>query len=133
MTGSLQAALETILVVDDNEDVRKIVISILQCANFRVLSADNGATALKLANYTDGRIDLLLSHVDMPHLSGPDLGEILKKTRPDIHVILMSGSADRNLLVRNYGWAFIQKPFAAVRLVEMVMDVLHSANHTSRW
>ena len=65
-------------------------------------------------------------------MSGPDLGEALKKSRPDIHVMLMSGGAKGNLLVLNYGWAFIQKPFVPVKLVQMVTDVLHSRSVTTR-
>jgi DNA-binding NtrC family response regulator len=130
MPGSLKGSLETILVVDDNEAVLKVVRAILKGANFQVLSADNGASALKLAKGTEGRIDLLLSDVDMPMMSGPDLGEALKKARPDLHVMLMSGGADGNLLVLNYGWAFIQKPFVAAKLVQMVTKVLHSQNRS---
>ena len=63
-------------------------------------------------------------------MSGPDLGELLKKARPDMHVMLMSGGADGNLLVLNYGWAYIQKPFVAIKLVEMVTDVLHSPDRS---
>lgn len=103
---------------------------ILKDANFNVPSAGNGAEAIKLARETDGKIDLLLSGVDMPLMSGPDLGELLKKARPDMHVMLMSGGADGNLLVLNYGWAYIQKPFVAIKLVNMVSDVLHSPNRS---
>jgi DNA-binding NtrC family response regulator len=66
----------------------------------------------------------------MAQMTGPDLGETLKKTRLDLHVMLMSGGAKGNLLVLNYGWAFIQKPFVAVKLVQMVNDVLHSENRS---
>jgi FixJ family two-component response regulator len=61
---------------------------------------------------------MLLSNVDMPLLSGPDLGETLKKARPDMHVILMSGGVKGSLLVLNYGWAFVQKPFVPTKLVQ---------------
>jgi two-component system cell cycle sensor histidine kinase/response regulator CckA len=118
--------METVLLVDDNDLVLQIVAKILSAAKFKVLSAGSGQSALQLANTTDGNIDLLLSDVDMPHMSGPDLGETLKKSRPNIHVMLMSGFADGNLLVLNYGWAFIQKPFVAKKLVEMVTEVLHT-------
>jgi DNA-binding NtrC family response regulator len=63
-------------------------------------------------------------------MSGPDLGETLKKTRQDLHVMLMSGGAKGNLLVLNYGWAFVQKPFVATKLVQMVTEVLHSENRS---
>jgi DNA-binding NtrC family response regulator len=130
MPGSLKGTLETILVVDDDEEVLKIVVAILKRADYRVLSADSGPNAVKVAEKTNGKIDLLLSDVDMPQMSGPDLGETLKKARPDLHVMLMSGGAKGNLLVLNYGWAFIQKPFVPVKLVQMITEVLHSADRS---
>jgi two-component system, cell cycle sensor histidine kinase and response regulator CckA len=130
MRSTLKEKLETILVVDDDETVLKVVVGILKRAKFRVLSAGNGADAIKLAKETKGRLDMLLSDVDMVPLSGPDLGEALKKARPDLHVMLMSGGAKGNLLVLNYGWAFIQKPFVPTKLVQMVNEVLHSENRS---
>src|SRR5579862_790151 len=112
---------ETILVVDDNDVVLDVVVAILRDAKFQVLAAYSGAGALEIAKATLGRIDLLLSDVDMPLMSGPDLGLALKKTRPDLHVMLMSGGANGNLLVLNYGWAFIQKPFVPAKLVKMIL------------
>jgi DNA-binding NtrC family response regulator len=94
-----------------------------------VFSAQSGADAIKLAGETDQKIDLLLSDVDMPHMSGPDLGTALKKARPDMRVMLMSGG-DNGLLVLNYGWAYLQKPFLNVKLVQMVTDVLHSEDRS---
>jgi hypothetical protein len=130
MSGTLTRKLETILVVDDDESVLASVVEILKRAKFQVLSADSAVNAIKLAKETKGRIDLLLSDVDMVPLSGPDLGEKLKKARPDLHVMLMSGGAKGNLLVLNYGWAFIQKPLVPAKLVQMVTDVLHSRNRS---
>ena len=125
-----KGTLETILVVDDDEEVLKVVGTILKRADFRVLSANSGPNAIKVAKKKDGKIDLLLSDVDMVPMSGPDLGEALKKARPRMHVMLMSGGAKGNLLVLNYGWAFIQKPFVPVKLVQMVTDVLHTRNRS---
>jgi DNA-binding NtrC family response regulator len=127
---SLKGTLETILVVDDNEIVLNIVVAILKLSRFHVLSAENGPAAMIVAKQRIGKIDLLLSDVDMPEMSGPDLGQELKKTRPDMHVMLMSGGANGNLLVLNYGWAFIQKPFVAAKLVRMVLEVLHSRDRS---
>jgi len=121
---------ETILVVDDNAAVLDVVVKILEDEDFHVISAPDGPSALKLASETTETIDLLLSDVDMPEMSGPDLGEALKTTRPNIHVMLMSGGANGNLLVLNYGWAYIQKPFVAVKLVRMVNDVLHTKDRS---
>ena len=108
MPDSPPGTLETILVVDDDESVLNLVVLILRNAGFRVLSAHNGSGAIKLAAETDAVINMLLSDVDMPLLSGPDLGQILKKKRPDMHVMLMSGGNNGNLLVLNYGWAYIR-------------------------
>jgi DNA-binding NtrC family response regulator len=121
--------VETILVVDDNEGLLEIVVTILKRAGFRVLSANSGPNALKVAEKKKGKIDLLLSDVDMVPMSGPDLGEALKEARPDLRVMLMSGGRG-HLLVLNYGWAFIQKPFVPMKLVEMVTSVLHSSDRS---
>ena len=130
MPSSLKGTLETILVVDDDEHLLRLVVAILENANFRVLSASSGPAALTLAKATNGKIDLVLSDVDMAEMSGPDLGEALKKSRPDIHVMLMSGGGQGNLLVLNYGWAYIQKPFVPMKLVQMVSEVLHSPDRS---
>jgi hypothetical protein len=123
--------LETILVVDDDEMVLNLVVAILESANFRVLSADSGANAVKLAAETEGPIHLLLSDVDMQPISGPKLGQVLRNARANMRVMLMSGG-NNGLLVLNYGWAYLQKPFMAVKLVQMVTEVLHMPNRSQR-
>jgi DNA-binding NtrC family response regulator len=120
----------TILVVDDNDIVLKMVVTLLKSAHFHVLDAWNGEDALKVASEYKGRIDLLLSDIEMPGMSGPDLGSAFKATRPATRVMLMSGFSDGNLLVLNYGWAFIQKPFVSKKLVEMIESVLHSPDRS---
>jgi two-component system, cell cycle sensor histidine kinase and response regulator CckA len=130
MPGSSKRALETILVVDNEEAVLNAVVTLLESADFRVLSAGSGDEAVKLAQETQDEIHLVLSAVDLPEMSGPDLGNALKKTRPNIHVMLMSGQENGNLLVLNYGWAYIQKQVVAQKLVQMVTDVLHSPDRS---
>jgi DNA-binding NtrC family response regulator len=132
MPDAPEETLETVLVVDGDGCVLEIVAAILKQANFRVLSASSGAAALALARQTEGKIHLLLSNVDADPMSGPDLGQALKKTRPDLRVMLMSGCAGGNLLVLNYGWAYVQQPFVALKLVQMVRDVLHSPDRSQR-
>jgi len=125
----LTGTLETVLVVDDNDTVREVVVAILERANYKVLSSASAAAALQVAGATE-KIDLLLSDVEMPLMSGPDLGAMLKTTRPTLRVMLMSGGATGNLLVLNYGWAYIQKPFVPEKLVQMVTEVLHSKDRS---
>lgn len=117
---------ETILVVDDNETVLQVVVMALENANFRVLSATSGTKAIEVAEQTSGAIDLLLSDVDMPVMSGCDLAHVLMRARPAIHVMLMSGGDNRGVLVEDPGWAYIQKPFVPVKLVDVVSDFLHA-------
>ena len=130
MPGSPKGTLETILVVDNDEAVRKTVVKLLEDADFRVLSSDGGANAIKLAKEMEGPIHLLLSEVDLPEMSGPDLGKTLKKNRSDLHVMLMSGQDNGNLLVLNYGWAYIQKQLVPAKLVQMVIAVLHAPDRS---
>lgn len=125
MSDLLEDKRETILVVDDTDLVLKVVVAILEAANFVVLHATSGPAAVELAANHAGRIDLLLSDVNMPGMTGPDLAEILKAARPALRVMFMSGYDGGSLLVLNYGWAFIQKPFVATKLVEMITSVLH--------
>ena len=89
MVRSLTETLETTLVVDDTDTVLNLVVEILKTANFRVLRASSGAAVVVLAAGYFGKIDLLLSDVRMPEMSGPELGDALKtgKTRypRDVH------------------------------------------------
>jgi CheY-like chemotaxis protein len=130
MAESSAGKLETILVVDDNDMVLMMVVTLLKAAHFVVLQAVDGPDALTVASGYDGTIDLLLSDIQMPGMTGPDLGVALKRTRPDVHVMLMSGLPGGDLLVLNYGWAFIQKPFVPKKLVQMINSVLHSPDRS---
>jgi two-component system, cell cycle sensor histidine kinase and response regulator CckA len=130
MNSSPNGSPQTILVVDDNEHVRALNVAILESKNYHVLSANSAPSAIKLAHETKGPIDLLLSEIEFPEISGPDMGELLKKTRPAMHVMLMSAGATGNLLVLNYGWAYIQKPFIGGRLTKMIYDVLNSKDRS---
>jgi DNA-binding NtrC family response regulator len=112
----------TILVVDDTDFVLEVLVAMLEAANFVVLQANCGCRALELAANYPGRIDLLLSDVRMPGMSGPHLAESLKQSRPNLQVLLTGG----DVLTDNCGWAFIQKPFMSVKLIEVVNRVLHT-------
>jgi len=129
MPDILKGTPETILVVDDEEALLQIAVKILADANFQVLSANSADGAITLAE-GNNRIDLLLADVSLSPMSGPDLGEFLKKKRPDLHVMLMSGNDTGNLLVLNYGWAYIAKDLVSTKLVEMVKEVLNSPNRS---
>jgi two-component system cell cycle sensor histidine kinase/response regulator CckA len=119
-------SLETILLVEDHPVVREAVHSILDRAGFRVLSAANSTDAIKAERGYYDTIHLLLSDVMMPDMSGPVIAKMLKKHRPEMRVMLMSGYPGGDLLVLNHGWHFIEKPFLPAKLIEKVNEVLHT-------
>jgi DNA-binding NtrC family response regulator len=116
--------LETILLVEDHAALLKLVQQILEEAHFTVIAASTAKQALRLEAEFPGTIHLLLSDVRMTGMSGPDLAKVLKARRPQMRVVLMSGYPGGALLVLNYGWHYIQKPFVATVLVSRIKDIL---------
>jgi PAS domain S-box-containing protein len=118
---------ETILVVEDEPSICELVIEILQPLGYRLLTAANGKEALTTsADYTE-QIPLLLTDVVMPGLNGRELAEEIKKDRPEIKVIFMSGYTDD--IISHYGVLdagvnFIQKPLAPNTLAVKIREVL---------
>jgi DNA-binding response OmpR family regulator len=121
-----KATPQTILVVEDHPLLLKLVKEILEDAHFTVLAASSAKKAIRIEAEFSGTIDLLLSDVMMPGMSGPDLAKQLKEERPKMRIILMSAYPDGALLVLNYGWHFIQKPFIPQALVGRIKHVLTS-------
>jgi len=123
-------ALETILVVDDTPLVLSSVSLILKNAGFTVLSASSPEEAMQISLDFAGTIHLLLTDVMMPRMSGPDLAKKLVKERTSLRVMMMTGYTGGDLLVLNYGWQLITKPFVPTLLREKVDDVLHSPDRS---
>jgi DNA-binding NtrC family response regulator len=120
------APLETILVVDDDATVLGVVTTILERHRYNILRASSPVEALRIEGNYPGTIDLLLSDIVMPLMSGPQLADEIQKRRPDTRVMFMSGYHDRALLLLNCGWTFLQKPFLREALLERVHETLHS-------
>lgn len=116
----------TILLVDDEESVRAIVTKILVKQGHKILEAEHGADALRLAAGHDGKIDLLITDMYMPGLRGPEIFEKLQDTRPGIRVLYMSGYGDED--VARSGVAtdhdFLRKPFTVQELGDAVKKAL---------
>jgi CheY-like chemotaxis protein len=120
---------ETILLVEDDTELRTVTERILHNAGYRLLSAHNGPAAIELARAHPGEIDLLLTDVVMPELLGSDLAIQLHGEDPTLRVLFMSGYAPTLLLAGGtlpFGAPLIDKPFSAALLTARVRDVLES-------
>src|SRR5438270_6646916 len=96
MTSGENPQGATILLVDDERAVRSIVLRILKRANYRVLEADSGEAALRIAETHDGQIDLVITDMFMPGLRGPEVVQRLAPKRPGLRALFMSGYADQD-------------------------------------
>ena len=125
--SEVRRGTETILLVEDEEPVRQIARSILERFGYRILEAKNGLEALALAESHLGPIDLLLTDVVMPQMSGPLLARQLALVRPHTQVICMSGYTDDAVVrhgVLDSRIAFLQKPLTPEKLRRKVRDLL---------
>ena len=118
---------ETILLVEDDDSVRRLARLMLERTGYRVVEAGNPKEALRLANEFGRPIDLLLSDVIMPESEGPPLFNRLVREHPAVRVLYMSGYADEAIVrhgVLVEGTPFLQKPFTPRALTQKVRDVL---------
>jgi PAS domain S-box-containing protein len=122
-----RAATESVLLVEDNEVVRRMARDALAAEGYRVVEAPNGAEALHLALAELSTIDLVITDIVMPVMGGRELITRLRAERPDLKVIFTSGYAsDPNTAqhARDFGGRFIQKPFVPSALRRAVRELL---------
>lgn len=125
-TALVQGA-ETILLVEDEETVRDLCVTILGPLGYTVLAAGHGKEAITLATQYNGIINLLLTDVVMPEMSGPELAEVLQRARPRLKVVFMSGYTENaivhhGILAKNIH--FLQKPITPQTLAAIVRQAL---------
>jgi two-component system cell cycle sensor histidine kinase/response regulator CckA len=113
---------ETILLVEDEARVRRLVEAILRRAGYEVIEAATVGAAVEACSRTDEKIDLLLTDVVMPRMSGPELAARFTTSRPDAKVLYVSGYMDVETM--DLGLEFLRKPFTPDALLKRVRDVL---------
>jgi PAS domain S-box-containing protein len=119
-------AAATVLVVEDEPVVRELVTEMLATAGYRVLAAGSGREALAAFD-ADGDVDLLLSDVVMPSMTGPELARQIRERRPDVRVVYMSAYSDEAVTghgALELGDGFLAKPFSRDLLVETIGSAL---------
>jgi signal transduction histidine kinase len=132
-TGPLTGA-ETILLVEDEARVRKLIVDVLTARGYRVLEATRGEEALRLSKTHSGQIDLMVVDVVMPEISGPELVRQIVPTRPGTHVLYISGYTDEAIVhhgIPESGAAFLQKPFLPDALARKVREVLDTRSNSA--
>jgi two-component system cell cycle sensor histidine kinase/response regulator CckA len=129
-TGEAPRGAEMILLVEDEEIVRDLVKEMLTSFGYDVLEARNGREAIEISGGYQGHIDLVLSDVIMPGMSGPDAAREVLSQRPGTRVLFISGYTDSAIVhhgVLEPGTEFLQKPFNTEALARKVRAVLDGA------
>jgi two-component system, cell cycle sensor histidine kinase and response regulator CckA len=131
----IKGGCETILVVEDQASVRSLIRKTLNTYGYVVLEAAHGEEALRVLDNHEGTVDLLLSDVVMPTMTGPELVERVRHAYPDMCVVYMSGYTDDTVVlggVITSGTPFLQKPFTSqgiLRTVRGVLDARRGLTH----
>lgn len=118
---------ETLLVAEDEEDVRHLIVRVLRQCGYTVLEAGNAREALPLGEHYEGDIDLLITDVVMPGMGGKELADRLLEARPKMKVLYISGYADSAVIRRDIlqaGLSFMAKPFSPQRLTKAVREAM---------
>ena len=117
----------TVLIVEDDAGIRELAGKILTRCGYDVLVADGGAQAVEIGRRNAVKIDVLLSDVVMPGMSGPVVASILRELRPSIKVVFMSGYTEDPVVregVMGRNVPFLQKPFTPDLLANKILEVL---------
>ena len=118
---------ETILIVEDDDGLRKFAQKVLQQHGYKVLDAENGEDALRVSEEHDGQIDLMITDVVMPKMGGKEAADRLQPLYPQMKVIYMSGYTDNAIVEHGVlapGLSFLQKPFTPESMARKVREIL---------
>jgi len=122
-----------VLLSEEDPVVRVMLEKLLKQGGYDLVIAEDGQAALQKADEHKGRIDILVADVQMTGMTGVDLAKEMRKSRPDLRVILLS-ACSQGLLVLDSTWHFIQKPFLPKALLERIVDAVKKppSPHTDR-
>jgi PAS domain S-box-containing protein len=127
--GGIPRGAETILVVEDEPVLRKMIVDFLGSTGYNVLNAESASEAVGHVQLFPGTIDLVLTDIVMPDMNGADLARFLCSLRPELRVLYMSGYSDGALgdkFVLPKDVAFLQKPFSRVKLAHKLREILEA-------
>lgn len=125
-----QAPKGTVLLVEDDNQVRGFIHTLLANNGYRVLEATTGAEGLEIAERDGAEINLLLSDMLLPELSGYDLGQKVRELRPHIKILFMTGYVEGEIVqksIAELGASFLDKPFQPSMLLARVQEGVESA------
>jgi DNA-binding response OmpR family regulator len=111
-----------ILLAEDELNIRRLLSDTLTNEGFEVLTAEDGQSALRHARSHEGRIDLLITDVEMPKLDGFDLQERLRQERPGVKLLVISGTLGSN--IEGADFPLLRKPFLPRELAAKVRQIL---------
>lgn len=121
----------TILVVDDQAAIVRLAANVLRNRGYAVLEATGGAHAIALANRFEGRLDLVISELVMPRVSGPEVARAIRASRPDVAIAYISGYPEDQLALRSIPGpapTYMGKPFSPAELFRLVDRTLARAD-----
>jgi PAS domain S-box-containing protein len=124
---STPSGTETVLLVEDDLDLRTLAHAILKQQGYSVLEAEDAAAAIRIADQYPGCIHLLITDVVMPKMNGPTMARAIREHRPDAKLLYMSGYTDEAIVrhgVLEPGTPFLQKPFTPGTLARKIRQVL---------
>ena len=124
MTERHKHGTGTILLAEDEPLLRELGETILKQAGYKIQTAPNAEELKKFVAEHDGKIDLLLTDVVMPGMSGPELVRLVRARWPDVRVLYMSGYADDEIVDLDRDAGFLQKPFTPMELTAKIAEML---------
>jgi CheY-like chemotaxis protein len=127
--------MKTVLLVEDEPALRDLVTELLEASGYEVIAAATGGLALEAAERHAGRLDVLLTDLLLPGLSGAELAKRLQKARPDLRVVYMSGYTEDSLPENDAPGPralLISKPFTQETLVRTLLEALSSPPRDDR-